>query len=172
VKTAPLVGLEAELIGPDALERLPEFDGLFNRASPEGIIYEFLRSAESLGMPVIDDPESVLKCGNKVFMQELMNRHRIATPRTLIVQRGNVEEVVPTLGLPCVLKLPDSGFGLDVVKIESEDSLRKETERFFNSRSSSSRRNGCRATSTGESACTIGGRFSSPSTSWRPATGR
>ena len=132
VKAAPLVGLEAELIGPDALERLPEFDALFNRASPEGIIYEFVRKAESLGMPVVDDPESVLKCGNKVYMQELMNRHRIATPRTLIVHRGNVDEIVPTLGLPCVLKLPDSGFGLDVVKIESEDSLRKEAERFFN----------------------------------------
>jgi glutathione synthase/RimK-type ligase-like ATP-grasp enzyme len=131
VKAAPLVGLDAELIDPDAIERLPEFDALFNRAGPEGVIYEFLRRADALGMPVIDDPESVLKCGNKVFMQELLNRHRIATPRTLIVHRGNVNEIVATLGLPCVLKLPDSGFGLDVVKIESEDSLRKETERFF-----------------------------------------
>ena len=131
VKTAPLVGLDAELIGPDAMERLPEFDALFNRAGPEGIIYEFLRKAEELGMPVVDDPESVLKCGNKVFMQELLNRHRIATPRTLIVQRGNLDEIIPTLGLPCVLKLPDSGFGLDVVKVESEEKLRKEAERFF-----------------------------------------
>jgi glutathione synthase/RimK-type ligase-like ATP-grasp enzyme len=131
LKAAPLVGLDAELIGPDALERLDEFDALFNRASLEGIIYEFVRRAESLGMPVVDDPESVLKCGNKVYMQELLNRHRIATPRTLIVHRSNVDEIIPTLGLPCVLKLPDSGFGLDVVKIESEDNLRKETERFF-----------------------------------------
>src|SRR5439155_8074779 len=105
------VGLEAELIGLDALERLPEFDGLFSRASPEvdGITYEFVRRAESLGMPVIDDPESILKCTNKVYMHELMSRHRIAQPRTLIVQRGNLSEVVATLGLPCVLKLPDSG---------------------------------------------------------------
>ena len=131
IKAAPLVGLDVEIIGPDALERLSEFDGLFNRASPEGIIEEFVRRADALGMPVVDDPESILKCGNKVFMQELLNRHRITTPRTLIVHRGNVEEVVPTLGLPCVLKLPDSGFGLDVVKIESEDNLRKEAERFF-----------------------------------------
>ncbi|HXR57165.1 MAG TPA: RimK family protein [Casimicrobiaceae bacterium] len=131
VKAAPLVGLDVEIIGPDALEHLPEFDALFNRASPEGVIYEFVRRAESLGMPVVDDPESILKCGNKVYMQELLNRHRIATPRTLIVHRGNVDEIVATLGLPCVLKLPDSGFGLDVVKIESEESLRKETERFF-----------------------------------------
>jgi glutathione synthase/RimK-type ligase-like ATP-grasp enzyme len=131
VKAAPLVGLDAELIGPEALDRLPEFDALFNRAGPEGIIEEFVRRAESLGMPVVDDAESILKCGNKVYMQELLNRHRIATPRTLIVQRGNVDEIVATLGLPCVLKLPDSGFGLDVVKIESEDGLRKEAERFF-----------------------------------------
>jgi glutathione synthase/RimK-type ligase-like ATP-grasp enzyme len=82
-------------------------------------------------MPVIDDPESILKCLNKVYMHELMSRHRIAQPRSLIVQRGNVDQVVPTLGLPCVLKLPDSGFGLDVVKIESEDDLRREAERFF-----------------------------------------
>jgi glutathione synthase/RimK-type ligase-like ATP-grasp enzyme len=47
------------------------------------------------------------------------------------VHRGNVDEIVPALGLPCVLKLPDSGFGLDVVKIESEEDLRKEAERFF-----------------------------------------
>jgi glutathione synthase/RimK-type ligase-like ATP-grasp enzyme len=131
VKVAPLVGLDVEINGPDALERLPEFDGLFNRASPEGIIEEFVRRADALGMPVVDDPESILKCGNKVFMQELLNRHRITTPRTLIVHQGNVDEVVPTLGLPCVLKLPDSGFGLDVVKIESEENLRKEAERFF-----------------------------------------
>jgi glutathione synthase/RimK-type ligase-like ATP-grasp enzyme len=64
-------------------------------------------------------------------MHELMSRHRIAQPRTLIVQRGNVDQVVGALGLPCVLKLPDSGFGLDVVKIESEEQLRQEAERFF-----------------------------------------
>jgi glutathione synthase/RimK-type ligase-like ATP-grasp enzyme len=133
LKAAPLVGLEAELIGPDALERLSQFDALFNRASPEvdGFVYEFVRRAESLGMPVVDDAESILKCLNKVYMHELLGRHRISTPRTLIVHRGNVDEVVATLGLPCVLKLPDSGFGLDVIKIESEDRLRQESERFF-----------------------------------------
>ena len=133
VHAAPLVGLEAELIGPDALERLPEFDALFNRASPEvnGIVMDFVRRADALGMPVVDDPESIVRCLNKVYMHELMSRHRIPTPKTLTVHRGNVGDIVTTLGLPCVLKLPDSGFGLDVIKIESEDTLRQEAERFF-----------------------------------------
>ena len=133
LRAAPLVGLDAELVGPDALERLAEFDALFNRASPEvdGVIYEFVRRAEALGMPVVDDPESILRCLNKVYMHELMNRHRIAQPRTMTVHRDNVDQVVPTLGLPCVLKLPDSGFGLDVMKIESERDLHREADRFF-----------------------------------------
>jgi glutathione synthase/RimK-type ligase-like ATP-grasp enzyme len=133
VRTAPLVGLDAELIERDALERLPEFDALFNRASPDvgGFAYEFARRAESLGMPVVDDSESILKCTNKVYMHELMSRHRFNQPKTLIVHRGNIGEAVAALGLPFVLKLPDSGFGLDVLKIESEEQLRRESERFF-----------------------------------------
>ena len=133
LEIAPVVGLDAELIQLDALERVPEFDALFNRASPEvnGTSYEFVRRAESLGMPVVDDPESIIKCTNKVFMHELMGRHRIPQPRTLIVHRGTVDEVIDKLGLPCVLKLPDSGFGLDVVKIESDEQLRHESDRFF-----------------------------------------
>ena len=133
VELAPKVGLDAELIQLDALERVPEFDALFNRASPEadGLSYEFMRRAESLGMPVVDDPESILRCTNKVYMHELMSRHGISQPRTLIVHRGNVDQVAPMLGLPCVLKLPDSGFGLDVVKIESAEQLRQEADRFF-----------------------------------------
>jgi len=105
VKAAPLVGLEAELVEPDALERLPEFDALFNRASPEvkGFVYDFVRRAESLGMPVVDDPESILKCLNKVYMYELMSRHGIAQPRTLIVHRANVDAYVK----PMNAALPD-----------------------------------------------------------------
>ena len=133
LRAAPRVGLDAELIELGDLERLPEFDALFNRASPEidGISYEFMRRAEAMGMPVIDDPASVFKCTNKVYMHELMSRHGIPQPLTLIVHRGNLDQVVPTLGLPCVLKLPDSGFGLDVVKIESAERLQQEAERFF-----------------------------------------
>ena len=47
------------------------------------------------------------------------------------MHRGNLDQVIPTLGLPCVLKLPDSGFGLDVLKIEAEDQLESEANKFF-----------------------------------------
>jgi len=133
LEAAPLVGLEAEVVAPDSLERLPEYDGLLIRAGTDvaGYTYEFARRAESLGMPVVDDPDSILKCTNKVFLRELMSRHGIAEPKTLVVNRDNLDQVVATLGLPCVLKLPDSGFGLDVLKIEHEEQLESEAKRFF-----------------------------------------
>jgi glutathione synthase/RimK-type ligase-like ATP-grasp enzyme len=75
------------------------------------------------GLVVIDDPDSILRCGNKVYLAELLSRHGIPTPRTLLVHRGNVGQIVPTLGLPCVLKQPDSSLSLGVAKAGSEREL-------------------------------------------------
>jgi glutathione synthase/RimK-type ligase-like ATP-grasp enzyme len=132
-EAAPAVGLEAEVIGPDAIERLSEFDGLFMRTTTNvgHYTYEFSRRAESLGLVVIDDPDSILKCTNKVYLNELMQRHKVPTPKTMMVHRGNLEQVVPTLGLPCILKQPDGGFGLGVVKIENEEQLTTEASRLL-----------------------------------------
>jgi glutathione synthase/RimK-type ligase-like ATP-grasp enzyme len=125
VDAAPSVGLRAEIVPPAALDRLADFDGLFIRTTTSvgHYTYEFARRAAALGIPVMDDPDSILKCTNKVYLHELMTRHGVPTPKTMMVHRENLAQVVPTLGLPCILKQPDSGFGLGVVKIESEPQL-------------------------------------------------
>jgi glutathione synthase/RimK-type ligase-like ATP-grasp enzyme len=41
-------------------------------------------------------------------------------PKTLMVHRDNVRAIVPALGLPCIIKEPDSAFSLGVNKLESE----------------------------------------------------
>ncbi len=125
VAVAPTVGLRAEIIGLDSIERLPEFDALFIRTTTNvaHVTYEFSRRAAALGLTVIDDPDSILKCTNKVYLNELMQRHRVPTPKTMVVHRDNLDDVVPTLGLPCILKRPDGGFGVGVVKIECADDL-------------------------------------------------
>jgi len=125
VELAPTVGLRAELVGPSALDRLNDFDALFIRTTTNvgQYTYEFSRRAAALGMPVIDDPDSILKCTNKVYLNELMARHNVPTPKTLMVHGENLDQVIPALGLPCILKQPDSGFGLGVVKIETEQQL-------------------------------------------------
>jgi glutathione synthase/RimK-type ligase-like ATP-grasp enzyme len=49
-------------------------------------------------------------------LAELFEKHDIPAPRTLIVHDDNVDEVAATLGMPCVLKRPDSSFSAGVVK--------------------------------------------------------
>jgi glutathione synthase/RimK-type ligase-like ATP-grasp enzyme len=74
---------------------------------------------------VIDDAQSILRCNNKVYTAELLSKHDVATPRTLIVHRDNLHSIVQELGLPCVLKQPDSAFSLGVTKAMSESELMK-----------------------------------------------
>ena len=62
-----------ELITRKQLAELAEFDGLFIRAttSIDNFTYRFAQRARSEGMPVIDDPQSMIRCTNKVYLHEL-----------------------------------------------------------------------------------------------------
>lgn len=133
VKAAEALGLSTEIIGKDDYGRLPEFDALFIRetTSVNHHTYRFARRAAAERMVVVDDPDSILKCSNKVYLAELLDHHGIPTPKTLIVHRDNVRDVVGRLGLPCVLKQPDSAFSQGVIKVDSEASLKLEADRFL-----------------------------------------
>ena len=119
------LGLAVEFITRGDLGRLGEFDALFIRDTTfvNHYTYRFSRQAAAEGLVVIDDPNSILKCNNKVYLAELLARHRLPAPRTLMVHRDNVAEIAPYLALPCVLKQPDSSFSMGVVKAETEVEL-------------------------------------------------
>lgn len=125
IKAAQALGIQCEVIGRGDLGRLRHFDGLFIRDNTfiNHYTYDFSRRAAAEGLVVIDDPDSILRCNNKVFLAELLTRHGIPVPKTLLVHWGNVRDIVTTLGLPCVLKQPDSSFSLGVVKAESAEEL-------------------------------------------------
>ncbi len=124
-KAAQALGLHVELITRADFGRLTEFDALFIRDTTfvNHYTYRFSRRAAAEGLVVIDDPDSILKCNNKVYLAEILARHRIPAPKTLLVHRDNVNQIIPTLALPCVLKQPDSSFSVGVVKVESEEEL-------------------------------------------------
>lgn len=124
-KAAQALGMHAEFITRTDYGRLAEFDALFIRDTTfaNHYTFRFSRRAAAEGLVVIDDPDSILKCNNKVYLAEILARHRIPAPKTLLVHRDNVNRIVPELGLPCVLKQPDSSFSLGVVKIETEEEL-------------------------------------------------
>ncbi|MCH8558471.1 MAG: RimK family protein [Balneolia bacterium] len=130
VKAAERAGIETELIGKEDYSRLAEFDALFIRetTSVNHHTFRFAQRAAAEGLVVIDDPESILKCTNKVFLAELLSKHQIAAPKTLVVHRENTDRVVEELGLPCILKQPDSSFSQGVIKVESEKELIEELD--------------------------------------------
>ncbi len=133
VRAATRLGMRASIVGKDSLERLHEYHALFIRDTTNlnDHTYEFARKAAALGLVVIDDPESILQCNNKVFLHELLTRHKLPMPRSLLVHRGNVAQVLPTVGLPCILKQPDSAFSLGVMKAESEQQLGEMLDRLL-----------------------------------------
>ncbi|NLG17562.1 MAG: RimK family alpha-L-glutamate ligase, partial [Fibrobacter sp.] len=83
------LGLHSELINRDDFGSLAEFDALFIRETTNvnHHTYRFARRATAEGLVVVDDPESILKCSNKVYLAELLDHHNVPTPRTSIVHK-------------------------------------------------------------------------------------
>ncbi len=125
VRAGESLGIASRLITREDAGRLAEFDALFIRETTavNHHTYRIARRAEAEGLVVIDDPDSILRCTNKVYLAELLQRHGVAAPRTLIVHRDNTHDIIPTLGLPVVLKQPDSAFSRGVVRVETETEL-------------------------------------------------
>jgi len=128
LRAAKKVGFDPEVIGREDFGRLPQFDALFLRETTQvnHHTYRFARRAAAEGLVVVDDPDSILKCTNKVFLAELLQRHRIPVPKSLVVHRGNQLQTLEEVGLPCILKQPDSSFSQGVVKVDTPEQFKEE----------------------------------------------
>lgn len=106
VAAAESLEVDAEVIGRSDAGRLLEFDALFLRAttSVDHYTYRYARRAAAEGLVVIDDPVSILRCTNKVFLAEMLARAGLPAPRTVIVGGDDRDRVEREIGFPCVLK--------------------------------------------------------------------
>lgn len=119
-------GVEVEPITRRDLARLAEFDALFIRetTSIDNHTYRFARRAVQEGMPVIDDPISMIRCTNKIYLHELMTSNGIAVPPTVILAgEPDLARAADELGFPMVVKVPDSSFSRGVRKVETAAEL-------------------------------------------------
>lgn len=133
VRAGEAVGFDVEIIDRDAYGRTAEFDALFIRdtTAVNHYTYRFAQRAKSEGLVVLDDPDTILKCLNKVYLAELLAKHKIPSPRSMIVTKRRAKDVEKTLGLPCVLKQPDSAFSAGVTKATTSAELRDGLEALF-----------------------------------------
>jgi len=133
VKAAESLGFNVEMVQKNDIGRLFEFDALLIRETTRvnHYTYRFARKAKANGLEVIDDPDSILKCCNKVYLAELLEKHQILIPKTIILERDDVEKMVSYLSYPCILKQPDSSFSRGVVKVQTPEEFREQALSFL-----------------------------------------
>src|SRR5690606_22048626 len=130
------LGVELDLVTRNDFARLAEYDGLFIRETTalNNRTYRFARRAEREGMVVIDDPVSILRCTNKIYLHDLMKSRRIPIPRTEILFRDDARKLAALpdlLGFPIVLKIPDGSFSRGIIKVETAEQLQHAAEELF-----------------------------------------
>lgn len=130
------LGINVELIQRRDYPRLSQFDALFIRETTaiDHHTYGFARKASSEGLIVVDDPDSILRCTNKVYLADLFRTRKVPTPRSLILHRGRkdlAEKLEAEFGYPMVLKIPDGSFSRGVVKVHDRKELADNLRQLF-----------------------------------------
>ena len=131
VSAGESLGLNVDFIDKNDSRSIAEYDALFIRAttSVDHYTYRFARRALQENLVVIDDPQSIVKCTNKVYLAELMLSHQILTPETMFISKH--DKILPAIQFPCVIKKPDSAFSQGVVKLDNQKELQKSLIQFF-----------------------------------------
>ncbi|NDV90930.1 ATP-grasp domain-containing protein [Alteromonas sp. 345S023] len=130
VKAAEKLGFRANVVEKLSPEELVQYDALFIRETTaiDHHTYRLARAAEQEGIVVMDDTQSILRCCNKVFLQDAFTYQKVPAPKSAFVSHIN-DEVCDTLisqfGLPMVLKLPESSFSRGVHKAQSREELKQ-----------------------------------------------
>jgi glutathione synthase/RimK-type ligase-like ATP-grasp enzyme len=128
LRAASRQGIRAELLTAQELTNLSFYDALFIRETTaiDHHTYRLARRAEELGLVVIDDSRSILRCCNKVYLHDAFDSENVPTLRTRLVSHLTddvLEDLEQEFGYPMVLKMPESSFSLGVFRVESRDAL-------------------------------------------------
>ncbi|MBI2521056.1 MAG: RimK family protein [Bdellovibrio sp.] len=121
IQAAKQIGIKADIITKEDAHKILEYDALFIRetTSVPHHTYRIARKAMAEGLVVIDNPESIVKCTNKVFLEEILSQKGIPRPLTFILHEHNMQEIAEKITFPCVMKQPDSAFSQGVFKAEN-----------------------------------------------------
>jgi len=125
ISEAKKMNINAELITEHDSARLMEFDALFIRQTTavNHVTYRLAQAAKQADMVVIDDPSSIIRCTNKVFLKELQDHSGVPSPKSRLLFRicpPGYEELSAELGPTMVIKIPDGSFSVGVSKVGSK----------------------------------------------------
>jgi glutathione synthase/RimK-type ligase-like ATP-grasp enzyme len=131
------LGHHVEFLFPVDINRIKKMDALFIRArtDPMNVTYVAARMASFYHIPVIDDPQSIQICGDKINMYSHLIKHGISLPRTVFLSRQDlsvecVTRLFDELGTPLILKEPSTSFSLRVEKVSDIAEFFRVAHRF------------------------------------------
>jgi glutathione synthase/RimK-type ligase-like ATP-grasp enzyme len=131
VKAAKDLRINAEIIGPKEISSINQFDALFIRETTNVFdhTYKFAKRAELEGLVVMDDPQSILRCCNKVYLHDFLVKKKLSTPETWIIYKNT--DLSHFTKFPLIIKKPDSAFSEGVKKVNSLEELNVQAQEYF-----------------------------------------
>nr|VFJ66483.1 MAG: Glutathione synthase/RimK-type ligase, ATP-grasp superfamily [Candidatus Kentron sp. DK]VFJ68961.1 MAG: Glutathione synthase/RimK-type ligase, ATP-grasp superfamily [Candidatus Kentron sp. DK] len=137
VRAARKLGMRAELVTANELLDINQYDALFIRETTaiDHHTYTLACVAENSGVVVLDDPSSILRCCNKVYLHDAFQYQNVPSPLTEIVDHHASEEKLNALErifrYPMVLKMPESSFSQGVFKVRNRTELRERLDHLL-----------------------------------------
>ena len=137
-QTAEHLGHEFNFMFRSGLSEIPKYDAVFIRATTDPLYtaYVVSRTAWVLGLKVVDDPESIKVCANKIHQYKLFEKYNVPRIPTIFLNKEEfhhrqIEEIFELFGKPVVIKAPYTSFSKYVEKVSCETSFREVAKRFF-----------------------------------------
>jgi glutathione synthase/RimK-type ligase-like ATP-grasp enzyme len=128
VKAAAKHGINAEVVSYQQLQNIANYDALFIRETTaiDHHTYRLARKAEDAGLVVMDDPTSILRCCNKVFLHDAFNYQKVPSLKTEVIDdcsAGTLDKLEAGFSYPLILKMPEGSFSRGVFKVNSRTEL-------------------------------------------------
>ncbi|MBU1864757.1 MAG: RimK family alpha-L-glutamate ligase [Candidatus Omnitrophica bacterium] len=137
-QVARKLGHRADFLFRPDMYKIPEYDAIFIRAQtdPLNSAYVAARTAEMHGVRVIDEPDAIRICCDKVNMYQHLIRSGVPIPETRVIDRCDISpqlarQLFSELGNPVVLKAPNSSFSMYVERASTVDEFLSVARRFL-----------------------------------------
>jgi glutathione synthase/RimK-type ligase-like ATP-grasp enzyme len=129
IKAAQKHGINAEIITARQFDTIAQYDALFIRETTaiDHHTYRMARKAEQEGLVVIDDPTSILRCCNKVFLHDAFSYNRVPSPKTRVAISSSdtaLDDIEAQFDYPLVLKMPEGAFSKGVFRANDRQELK------------------------------------------------
>ncbi len=118
--------------------KIPEYDAIYIRALTDPLNSSFVaaRLAQLNGLRVIDDPESIIICCDKVNMYRHLQTHMVPIPDTVYLKESDLTlekgaSLFKSFGNPIVLKAPNTSFSMYVERVHTAEEFVKVGKKYL-----------------------------------------